>query len=268
MDHYANKISRFKLSLLHTYITPTVSMEYLEGRFIISTPFPGMNSTLHDNATRNSDPRSNVTVGENNVLQTDINEKSLKLHPSQNPKHLRHANITEMKNGNTNISFTPIGVNITKEIPDGVQGLGYYHVLDGVLTVFPDFCSFLVACTGNGLHSSEVSVVSTSALHELFHYYPNTENTTQSIGNRTSSKFLNSSSHSSSVNIAPHTSMTKVFTSDGREYFLVKDCVRFSFPDADTLISMGFSFLNAVGLRKKLLFMAPYGGMLEKMDQV
>jgi hypothetical protein len=215
----------------------------------------------------------------------------------QIPKHPRyHMN-------SFNISSIPIGRNITAEIPVGIQGLRYHQVKDGILTIFPDFCSFLVAYTDDGHQSGEVMVTSTNALYDLFQYYPdsanqNNRNISDIINNNISSNNDNENNNaiknnittqsyeiksrilespvtphthpSASVNIilAPHISLTKVLTADSREFFLVKDCMRFGFPDAGTFLSMGFSFKNAVGLRKKLLMMIPYSGMLERVAEV
>lgn len=226
-----------------------------------------MSSTSNDSATRNLDPKSDITIDQSahkkSARMSLSNEKSLESHSRQSLRHLKHIDITEIRNGNTNISSIPVIVNITTEFPDRVQGLGYYRVTDGVLVVYPDFCSFLVASTDNGQHTTELTVVSTNALHDLFQYYPDIKNTTQSDG--IGSKSLNSSTLNPRINIAPHTTMTTVITSDSKEYFLLKNCVRYSFPDADTFTSMGFSFKNAIGLRRKLMMMVPYGGMLDKI---
>jgi hypothetical protein len=319
-DHYVNKMAKYKLSLLHSYLPPEISLDYLEGRFVISTPSLSEILGKNDEKERNERNERNESVSYSATNGTvydsekenkyDSNNQSSKSQSIQIPKHPKYH--AENLHGNSfNISSIPIGRNITTEIPVGIQGLRYHQVKNGILTVFPDFCSFLVAYSDSRHQTVEVMVTNTYALYELFQYYPDIEN--QNNGNNNSviynsnnsknskndnseiNKYINSNknnnnttqsngimskilispltphSHlSASINCthASHTSMTKVFTADNREFFLVKDCMRFGFPDAGTFLAMGFSFKNAVGLRKKLLMMIPYSGMLERVEEV
>jgi hypothetical protein len=309
-DHYVNKMAKYKLSLLHSYLPPEISLDYLEGRFVISTPSLSEIQEQNERNGRNESVSYSATNGtvydSEKEIKYDSNNQSSKSQSIQIPKHPRYH--TENLHGNSfNISTIPIGRNITTEIPVGIQGLRYHQVKNGILTVFPDFCSFLVAYSDSRHQTVEVMVTSTNALYELFQFYPDIEN--QNNGNNNSvinnsnnssdnkndnsenNKFINNNnttqsngirskilvspltphSHlSASINCthASHTSMTKVFTADNREFFLVKDCMRFGFPDAGTFLAMGFSFKNAVGLRKKLLMMIPYSGMLDRVEEV
>lgn len=316
-------MAKYKLSLLHSYLPPEITFDFLEDRFVISTPT--RSQILQNKKDENVTNKSNNSVTYS-AMSSTVYEKSKLI---QIPKHLRNERIknsqsekaenTENIHGNTfNISSIPIGKNISTEIPVGIQGLRYHQVKNGILTVFPDFCSFLVAYTDSGHLTGEVMVTSTYALYDLFQYNPdsaenqkhendgiNNSNINDNSNNNTNnnnkdineinndnnnksnnndnnnnyttqlsgikSKILESSPHthqSIKITLAPHTSMTKVVTSDSHEFFLVKNCLRYSFPDADTFHSMGFSFKNAIGIRKKLLLMIPYSGMLEKVVDV